>query len=82
MLTEIDEPVQVESFFPGSGITPRWFLWNGRKIVVKQITQSWEERESGRKIRHFAVYDGQSVFNIIFDPEKLRWTLAGISDGL
>ncbi len=82
MFTKIDEPVQVKSFFSGGGIAPRWFLWNGKKIVIKQITQSWEERESGRKTRHFAVYDGQSVFNIIFDPGNLTWTLARISDGL
>ncbi len=82
MFTYIDEPVQVETFFSGRKITPRWFLWNGRKINITRVTQTWEEKEGGHKTYHFAVYDGQSVFNIIFDPAGLAWRLDGICDGL
>ncbi len=82
MYTEIDEPVQVETFFSGGKIIPRWFVWDGRRITVKEITQCWEEREGFRKTYRFAVYDGQSVFSLSFDPAGLSWTLSGISDGL
>ncbi len=82
MYTEIDEPVQVETFFSGQKIIPRWFVWDGRRITVKEITQTWEENESGRKTFNFAVYDGQTIFRIEFCPAELRWVLAGISDGL
>ncbi len=82
MYTEIDEPVQVETFFSGRKIMPRWFVWDGKRITLKEITQTWEEIENGRKTYHFAVYDGQSVFSLSFDPAGLSWTLSGISDGL
>jgi hypothetical protein len=80
MYTDIDEPVKVEIFFAGSRVIPRWFIWNGKKIEVREVTQSWEEGDGGGKTYHFAVYDGQSVFSLSFNPQKLRWTLAGISD--
>ncbi len=82
MFTEIGDPVHVETFFSGRKIIPRWFLWNGKKINIEQVTQSWEEKRCGKKTYHFAVYDGNSIFNIIFDPAGLIWTLAGVSDGL
>ena len=82
MFTSIEEPVQVETFFSAGGVTPRWFIWNGRRIEVKEVTQAWEERAGGRKTYHFAVYDGQSVFSLLLSPAGLSWMLSGVSDGL
>jgi len=82
MATEINEKIQVGAIFRGSKIRPAWFVWEGRKYVVKDVTYSWYARDGNVTYCHFSVTDGANLFEISFNLNTVEWRLNKIWEGV
>ena len=75
MVTELDEPIQVEVFFADGKTKPLWFLWRGRKIAVKETTFMWKHTEGVSTFAHFAVTDGFDTYELVLNSKLFSWRL-------
>jgi hypothetical protein len=80
MVVYLGEPVQVGAVFKKGEVIPRWFLYRGRKVLVKGVTFSWKEREGQSLFYHFSVSDGVNLYDLAFQAENLSWQLESIED--
>lgn len=71
----INESIEVGAAFRKSGVLPRWFVWQGRKYPVQQITYMWRERLGEALLSYFTVTDGATSFEISLNHLTLSWTL-------
>ncbi len=79
MITEIGERVEVAVLFGrGEKVRPVWFLWNGRKIKIREITYRWTEQEGEEVFFHFSVTDGASLYELAYSTKKLLWELVAV----
>ena len=77
MLGTIKESIRVAVIFgPGNRVRPVWFDWGNRKHEVREITYTWRERAGESFLFHFAVTDGASLFELVYDATGQRWELA------
>ncbi len=82
MPESIDEPVRVGVVFGGSPrVRPVWFIWSGRTVRVQAVTYTWQTREGRVLVRHFAVTDGATAYELRYEPEAQTWTLAFTEGG-
>lgn len=73
------ESVRVAAVFtPGRAIRPVWFDWNRKKHTVVETTYSWREKSGETILIHFAVADGQALYELVYDTHNQSWTLYGI----
>jgi len=76
MSTEkIGEPIDVGAVFGKNKIRPKWFVWNGRKIDIGEVTYTWKAREGDSIIRYFAVTGGATSFELSLNQKTMCWTL-------
>jgi len=75
MYTDIQEQVRVAAVFDRNRIKPRWFIWNGRKHNIQQITYRWKDREGEAPLIYFSVSDGQTLYELSFNQKTLNWRL-------
>ncbi len=80
MVVYLDEPVQVGAVFKKAGVLPRWFLYHGKKIKVREVTYSWKENVGQSLFHHFSVSDGINLYDLVFQPERLFWKLEAVED--
>ncbi|MCX5725699.1 MAG: hypothetical protein NT030_00710 [Candidatus Saganbacteria bacterium] len=78
MAAEINENIQVGAIFRGSKIRPAWFVWEGRKYAVKDVTYSWYARDGDVIHSFFSVSDGVNLFEISFNLSTLNWKLVSV----
>jgi len=79
MITEIGERIEVAAVFGrGEKIRPVWFVWNGKKIQVEQITYRWTEREGAETYHRFSVTDGAGLFELSYTAGRLCWELVAV----
>jgi hypothetical protein len=78
MSTEINEPIQAGIVFDRGRVQPSWFIWNGRKHVVREVTQRWQTREGREDILHLGVTDGAQCFELAFNQHTLAWRLVSL----
>lgn len=78
MSTEIHEPVKAGVIFEHGSAKPAWFMWNGRRHEVREVTQRWQTKEGAATILHLGVSDGTSVFELTFNQHTLAWQLASV----
>ncbi len=78
MGTEIKEPIQVGAVFDRGVVSPRWFLWGGRRYSVARVTMRWQTREGAETILHLGVTDGTSLFELTLNQKTLAWRLASV----
>jgi len=72
----IDEQISViASFEPSYKIRPIKFLWGKRAFAIKEITYCWKSSEGKTVIHHFSVTDGNTLYQISFNPASLLWRL-------
>lgn len=71
----INESIDVGAVFGKNKIKPRWFVWNGRKIDVKEVTYTWKSREGDAVILYFAVTDGATSFELSLNQKTMCWIL-------
>jgi len=73
--TDIQQKVKVGAVFEGLKVTPKWFLWCGKKHAIEQVTFTWKTKEGDAQVIHFAVTDGATGFELSFNQKSLQWTL-------
>ena len=62
-------------FEPGKKAQPIWFERNRRQHRITDITYHWEDRVGERQLLHYAVSDGEAVFELVFDPVDQSWII-------
>ena len=73
---DIGETISViASFGLPYKIRPVRFKWSGRLFEVKEITYSWQTKEGRKKIYHFSVTDGKTLYELSFDTNSLLWRM-------
>lgn len=75
MLNEIDEPIQVEATFSGTGLRPLWFTWKGRRYKIKEVTYTWGDSQGKSRLYYFSASDGVNLYELCFNAENLTWRL-------
>jgi len=78
MTVPINEPIVAGVVFGRHQLQPSWFLWNGRRVPVREVTQRWQTREGRAMILHLGVTDGSTCFELVFNQDTLRWSLAAV----
>lgn len=69
-------PIRVAAIFsPGGNVTPKWFELNRRKHEVTDVTYHWQDRVGDRQLLHYAVTDGEALYELVYDPAKQSWTV-------
>ncbi len=80
MVTNVGERVSAAAVFHRGRIYPKWFVWRGRKIDVRETNSAWRVQD-GLTVRwYFSVSNDASRFELSFDSSRLSWTLEA-SDG-
>jgi hypothetical protein len=62
-------------FEPGKPVQPVWFELDRRKHTLQKPSYSWQDRVGEETLLHFAVSDGQALYEIVYNPADLSWTL-------
>jgi len=75
----LNDPIEVEARFGPRGMRPLWFIWQGCRRPVREVTAIWQERDGLLVHRYFAVTDGRHVYELRFDARALRWYLAKVA---
>ncbi len=75
MQEPIDGAVAVAAIFGGGRVKPVWFVWQGRKYAVREVTYAWEDREGAAVRKHFSVTDGTALFELCFNCRTMIWRL-------
>lgn len=78
METLVGKRVKVGAVFEGAVVTPKWFVWEGRRQMIAQVTYRWYSTDGAARIEHFAVTDGGSLFELTFNHATLEWRLAKV----
>jgi len=71
--------IKVGAIFKGSTITPKWFIWEGRKYNIKSINYLWQDKEGLEKIVRFSVSDGINSYELAYYASKTIWKLEKIA---
>jgi hypothetical protein len=70
------EPVRVAVIFaPGKGLRPVWFDRHRQKHVVREVTYSWQDRIGEKPLLHFAVTDGEALYELVYNLLDSSWVL-------
>jgi hypothetical protein len=78
-MERIRQPVRVAVVFtPGRAIQPIWFDWHRRKHAVLETTYSWPEKSGDTVLLHFAVADGEALYDLVYDTRNQSWMLYGV----
>lgn len=78
-MERIRQPVRVAVVFtPGRGIRPVWFDWRRKKHTVREITYTWLEKAGDVTLLHFAVADGEALYDLVYDTREQSWMLHGV----
>ena len=69
------QTIKVATIFEKGKIRPVWFLYEGRKYIVKDINYEWTKKNGQSKVYHFAVSDGTNSFELRFDDREMTWKI-------
>lgn len=78
MHTYFDDPVEVLVLFREDKAIPYAFIWNNRKVKVKDINLVHESRDGRAKLVHFAVSDHANAYKLTFNTDTLKWRLEDV----
>lgn len=67
--------IKVATIFEKGRLRPVWFICEGRKYSVKEITYEWRSREGASRIYHYAVSNGANIFELVFNDKEMTWQL-------
>lgn len=73
--TVINEKIKVGAVFDDNKIKPKWFVRNGRKYIISEITYTWRTKNGEEQIIHFSATDGSTLFEISYNQKTLKWCL-------
>ena len=74
-MTTINTPIQVGAIFKAGVISPKWFIWEGRRYDVKKVNLAWQRAEGETLIHYFSVSDDLNSYEISFDSKGMTWRL-------
>ena len=70
------EPIRVAVIFePGRQLRLVWFERNRRQHKVVETTYRWSDRVGETLRHHFAVTDGEALYELVYTPLDGIWTL-------
>ncbi len=69
------EAIEVGVICKKGRLYPRWFVWEGRRYAVREITYRWKDRRGDDLLHYFTVTDGGNVFQIYFNSRHTHWRL-------
>ena len=70
------KPVRIAVVYePGKRPKPVWFELNRRQHRVQETTYFWRDRIGNKPLLHYAVSDGEALYELIFDPADESWTI-------
>lgn len=82
MVSQIDMPISVGAVFePPDRVRPVWFMWQGRRYAVTQVTYTWGRREGACRVQDFSVTAGDNLYQISFYRDAMSWRLMAVDDG-
>ena len=71
-------PVRIAVVFePGKKARPVWFELNRKQHRIVATTCHWKDAIGSRPLLHYAVTDGEALYELIFNPLEQSWTLQG-----
>ena len=76
MASNINESIRVAAVFGRGDVRPVWFDWKGRQVRVRETAFTWSTKEGSAEIMHFSVTDGTNLYEISFNRQTMRWSLA------
>jgi len=69
-------PLRVAVIFsPNGKVTPKWFELGRRKHEIKETTYFWRDRIGDIPRLHYAVSDGEALYELVFNTCDQTWTL-------
>jgi hypothetical protein len=72
-------PISVAAIFSPEGkVTPKWFVLGCRKHEVKDTTYFWRDRVGEVPRMHYAVSDGEALFELVYNTHDQTWSLYSI----
>lgn len=71
--TKIGKRISACAVFETGKTKPVWFVWDKRKINIKETTFTWKTKEGDAVVMHFSVTDGATYFELSFDQQNLEW---------
>jgi hypothetical protein len=60
---------------PGRRIQPVWFDLNRRKHSIREVTNSWRERQGATELIHFHVTDEGALYELTYNLTSGCWQL-------
>ena len=60
---------------PGERIVPVWFDLDRRKHTIRQVTNSWRDRQGETVRLHFHVVDDGALFELVYTLPAATWSL-------
>jgi len=77
-MPKVESIIKVGAIFGSSKITPKWFIWEGRKYQVKSLDFTWEDMQGLEKIIKFSVRDGINSYELAYNTARMSWSLDNI----
>lgn len=81
MSTALHESIQVGAVFQCGVVRPVWFVRQGRRYEVRDVTMRWTTREGRATLLHIVVTDAANTFELTFNQETLGWHLEAVEPG-
>lgn len=73
-------PIRVAAIFsPGGKVSPKWFELNRRKYEVRDTTYFWQDRLGEVALLHYAVSDGENLYELVYNTVEQTWSLSGLA---
>jgi hypothetical protein len=75
MLTNINEPIQVEVLFGHGQVRPLSFSWRQNRYPIQKIVFRHQSRQGRTLFSYFSVEVNQLVYELVFNHQDLTWYL-------
>lgn len=62
-------------FEPGKKARPVWFELNRQQHKVIETTYHWKDHTGSTQLLHYAVTDGEALYELVFNPIDQSWTI-------
>lgn len=80
LMLEIQEPIDVWTFFTKNSLKPHLFFWRGRQIKVDKINLVHTSKEGSNTFYHFSVSSGGNFYRLQLDVGRLKWFLEMVEE--
>ncbi len=73
-----EKSIEVGVIFKNGKLYPRWFIWQSRKYIIKEVTYEWKDKKGDEILHCFSVSDGANLYHIHFNHKWVHWRLKKI----